>query len=515
MTQKIDKVGIRINLMGGNDSIASKMQDTLCHVFPNISVKYLKQSDEKIPSDISVIDTTSIEKSSISEILDSLDTTPIIVIAKDARELDSLRGILNGKTSIISPSEMEGMGLIRSVHHLIERQKLSDQLKKASEHIKKLSTRDELTGFHNNSHFHDVLSGEVKKANRYGRHLGLIIISIKNLSLINKSLGHNEGDRVMSKSAEVIKKIIRDVDIPARYGDNEFAIILPESDENGTRIVAERILGILSRLEINTGKQNITIKTSSGISALTGHMHNKEDLLRNALAALIEAKKSNKDIICASDDIGGKNRKENRQLMDALENKLKKLSDSTYSSYFDSVIKTFNEIPLSKKIIMPHSERVAFLAKRLAEAYGLEQSSINTIYRAGILHDVGKLVMDMSILLKPEALSLAEQKLMQKHPIFAVQMLGDTPFLHDEAMSILHHHERFDGEGYPEGLSREAIPIGARCLAISEAWDIMTTSQPYRETPLMLDEAIEEIRNGSEEQFDPDISRCFINLIVG
>jgi HD-GYP domain-containing protein (c-di-GMP phosphodiesterase class II) len=173
------------------------------------------------------------------------------------------------------------------------------------------------------------------------------------------------------------------------------------------------------------------------------------------------------------------------------------------------------EIPMLKRHILPHSERVAFFSRRLAESMGLEESKTKSVYRAGLLHDAGKLAIDPEILTKPGRLTFPEQELLQKHPLLAVQILGASPFLNEEIGGILHHHERFDGEGYPEKLSGESIPITARIIAVAEAWDVMTNPQPYRPKPLSLDDALDEIKRASGTQFDPDIVAYFSNLIAG
>jgi len=492
---------------------------TLSHVYPGVNIETcenIKNPPESLAA-LNIIDTEQISGVALDHVLDQLSDGPAILLVRDFASVRTFGKYLSGRTSIITRDDLGGMGLIQATHHLLERQKLHKQLRKTSRHLKELAIRDELTGFFNNRHFQELLTGEVKKANRYRRPLGLVIIAIKNLCAINKTFGHNEGDRILARTAETIRDIIRDVDIPARYGDNEFAIILPESDEDAAGIVVRRIQNAMEEISLKSSGDGLHLILSCGIAALSYRIQTREDLLRTALGALIEAKKNGDNAICTSEEVEAKRRvvRENRQLIEQLSERLGRISNEAQRNYFQSLMKAIGEIPILKKLLMPHSERVAFFAKRLAESFGLEDAKSNAIYRAGLLHDAGKLAIDSEILTKPTRLSLAEQDLIQKHPVFAVQIIGQSPFLSDERGGILHHHERFDGEGYPERLSGDSIPLSARILSVAEAWDVMTTPQPYRMQPLSLDAAIDEIQKGSGQQFDPDLVDCFTGLITG
>jgi len=159
-----------------------------------------------------------------------------------------------------------------------------------------------------------------------------------------------------------------------------------------------------------------------------------------------------------------------------------------------------------------HSKRVTRCAIEIAQELGLPESELKVIERAGILHDLGKIGISDSILHKPDKLNQEEWVIIKKHPQRAVEILEPLKFLSREKGMIGHHHERFDGKGYPDGLKGEAIPLGARILAVADTFDAMNSERPYRKS-LPEDVIISELKNGCGTQFDPHIVDIFLNLL--
>jgi diguanylate cyclase (GGDEF)-like protein/putative nucleotidyltransferase with HDIG domain len=488
---------------------ASLAAKALCHAYPGskVTARLPDGSAGDDPANLIIIDSRAATEAQLDHILESAPETPAVIIVGDLTEVRRFGRHLTGRRALATRADIGGIGLIQSVHHLLDRQRLRDQLRKASAHLKELSIRDDLTKLFNHRHFNELLALEVRKANRYKRPLALVIFTIKNFTAINEAFGHALGDRVLVRAAEMIRGAVRDVDIPTRYGDNEFAVILPESDEAAARIVAGRISESLAKIELPGDGENSRVAVSSGIGALAPGIQTRDDLLRTALGALIEAKRNGAGSICSSGEAESRRRsvRENRQLIEQMGERLARLAGEAHASYFKSLVRAVGDIPVMKQQVLPHSERVAFYAERLAERVGMDRQLARAIYRAGVLHDLGKLAIDPEILAKPARLTEPEERLMRGHPLFAAQMIGRTPLATAELEAIIHHHERHD----------ERIPRPARVLAIAEAWDAMISPQPYRAEPLTLDRALSEMRDGAGTQFDPVLVLKFTGLISG
>jgi HD-GYP domain-containing protein (c-di-GMP phosphodiesterase class II) len=161
-----------------------------------------------------------------------------------------------------------------------------------------------------------------------------------------------------------------------------------------------------------------------------------------------------------------------------------------------------------------HSEKVAVLSYMLALALGLPPKLADLIHIAGHLHDIGKFALPDEILKKPGPLTQQEWNIVKKHPVIGADYLKDIRIFQGKGgviEMVLYHHERWDGKGYPAGLKKREIPLGARIIAVADAFSAMTDNRPYRE-PLSFEEALEELKKGSGSQFDPEIVDIFLSM---
>jgi len=190
-----------------------------------------------------------------------------------------------------------------------------------------------------------------------------------------------------------------------------------------------------------------------------------------------------------------------------------RLFESTQRTYFETIRSLAYALEARDAYTRGHSERVTALALRVAEAMGLPEDEQRVLGHAGMLHDIGKIGVADAVLNKPSLLSEEDRAIIENHPIFGGTILAPLRFLEKVQVLVKHHHERFDGRGYPEGLAGEAIPLGARIIAVCDAYDAMTSDRPYRKARSRA-EAIQEIRAHAGTQFDPAVVEAFLRVMA-
>ena len=356
---------------------------------------------------------------------------------------------------------------------------------------------DDLTGLYNHRHFHERIEEEIARGSRFGSVFSMIMADIDLFKVYNDIYGHLAGDQVLRKVGKYIESSVRATDMAFRYGGEEFAIILPEASVQEAYQVAERIR---KTIESKTSIRAMPITVSLGIASWPGDGVMREEIIRAADAALYHAKNS------------GRNRT-------SLSVNCKMPGDTTSATGIQNQSRSISiiyalaaTVDAKDSYTYGHSRKVSEYAVSLAEDLKLSEQQINTIRAAGLLHDIGKIGIPDSILNKEGPLTLAEWGPIKTHPEIGVEILRHVIELSDCLPLILHHHERIDGKGYPAGLTGESIPLGARILAIADAYDAMTTPRPYRHR-MSSDEALHELENNRASQFDGDLVEKFCRII--
>ena len=186
--------------------------------------------------------------------------------------------------------------------------------------------------------------------------------------------------------------------------------------------------------------------------------------------------------------------------------------ERTQSTYYQTITSLANALEARDSYTRGHSERVTALAMRIGANMGLGRRDMGVIRESGLLHDIGKIGIPDGVLNKPSSLSTSEREEIEHHPMFGNNILGQLKFLHQASKAILHHHERFDGQGYPAGLLGQEIPLVARIIAVADAWDAMTSTRPYRNA-LERQSALDEISQHSGAQFDPAVVKAFLDVV--
>lgn len=449
------------------------------------------------------------------EIAANVRDTPLIVVGSqfDANAEASQ----NKLVSLLTPKEFGSPLLLYVIGHLLDRKSLLDKLRVVTTNLQSMTIRDDLTGLYNCRYLDNILESELKKSKRYKTSVSALLIGIDGLKVVNETYGYEIGNKIICEFAVVIQNSIRDVDTVGRLSGDEFVIVLPATNQESAVKVAERIRRDIHNTQFAGGRLANNATASIGISECRPEYRTIGDWLEALRKAMVEAKHSGKDQICTIDDTEALDHPQllaNTQLIAELHNHIAHLTEEFKNSYFKEVLSLTERLPFYKKFILPHAERVSFYAEKIATKIGMQTGEITAIRRASLLHDIGKVAIDKKVILKSGNLSANEYELLKQHPIIGIQIMGNTPFWKNELSLILHHHEWFDGRGYPDKLKSTNIPLGARIIAISEAWDTMTTDQLYRPA-IPLDKALEEIKRNRSTQFDPELAQVFVSMIEG
>ena len=354
---------------------------------------------------------------------------------------------------------------------------------------------DELTGLFNRRHFEERLKEEIARHSRYGVEFSIILLDLDNFKNYNDTNGHPAGDILLRYTGRIVKSSIRDADQAFRYGGDEFAVILPQTDRDNAYVVAERVR---QQIAEEMEKKANAVTCSIGLASYPSDGVISGELVTVADTALYYAKRTGGNrvylpskILSEPRDDGGINARHNG---------------------LSAVYALASTVEARDPYVYGHSRKVNTYAVALAEAIGLSPDEVSKISTAALLHDIGKIGISDKVLKKKGKLNEEDWEAIKAHPRLGANIVSNIPSLVPCVSSILHHHERWDGGGYPEGLKGEDIPIGARILAIADSFEAMTSARLYRPA-LSLEEVLRELRQGAGIQFDPKLVEVFISII--
>jgi diguanylate cyclase (GGDEF)-like protein len=364
------------------------------------------------------------------------------------------------------------------------------------------ATHDRLTGIANRETLLGTLVAEVERAARHHSWLSVAFIDIDRFKPINDSFGHNSGDAVLRQVASLIADNIRASDLFGRYGGEEFMLILPETQPDEAVVLAEKLRNLVSAHQlVIAGKQRLGVTISVGVAGDVGSQLQIDALVDQADAAMYAAKSlgRNRTYLYRAVDEGAQVRRapissDHRAAATAIG----QWANDTATEALASVLAP-----------QPHhrgrpSDMIASLATGIALELSLPAEEIERIRVASLLHDLGKLAVPPEILDKPTALSDGEWQAIGEHPRIGQVILEQASSLREAIPVVLHHHERFNGGGYPHGLKGNEIPMGARIVSVADAYHAMVHDRPYK-TALSHEEALAELRENAGTQFDPEV----------
>jgi len=357
---------------------------------------------------------------------------------------------------------------------------------------------DELTGLFNRRHFDESVKLEIDRHARYRSMLSLIFLDLDFFKAYNDTQGHTAGDRILELIGRLITGALRNTDLAFRYGGDEFAIILPQSATNDAFIVAERVRG---RIAAEMIKRDVKISASLGLASWPSDGVTSDELVNAADRALYYAKETGGNRTCVV----------SKMLPTQTE------AASTTATTEREVLSIIHTLAATIEARDPytygHSRKVSSYAVSLAEAIGLPSEKVAIVSTAALLHDIGKIGVPDEVLFKVDKLEPEAWELIRAHPKLSTTIVGHVVSLVSCLPAILHHHERWDGAGYPAGLKGDEIPVEARVLAIADAFDAMTSSRPYR-GKLSYKKVLQELKRCSGAQFDPKLVEAFLPIAL-
>lgn len=336
--------------------------------------------------------------------------------------------------------------------------------------IEYLSYHDYLTGLYNRRYMEEAMKRIDTVENL---PVSIMVLDINGLKLTNDAFGHEMGDKLLKKVADILKRACRPQDIIARMGGDEFSILMPNTSSEQALNMRDSIIEETSKIDL----ESVIVSVAAGYDIKTDTSQDIDIIIKNAENSMYERKM--------------------------------KYGRAMRSQVIENVLRSINLKYDNEQI---HTERVAEYCELMAKEMNFSDREIYTIKHAGILHDIGKIIIPPELLNKKEKLTNDEFDVIKKHSETGYHILRNTYEYAGLAKIVRHHHERFDGKGYPDKLKGHEIPLESRIIAIADAYEAMTANRPYQ-VAKSKEEALSEIKRGSGTQFDPEIAEIFLKIM--
>ena len=472
------------------------------------------------------------------ETLQPLLSETVSAIAIPVTYADQLLGVLYAESAEACEFPEEDVRLLRTLadlfagalHNALTFQKAQEQ-----------AITDGLTGVKTHRFLMEALSQEWKRSTRANRAFALVLMDLDRFKFVNDFYGHLEGDVVLQRVGHILEQNCRRSDVVARYGGDEFVILMPETTVEQARQLANKLRGCVASDPLLRDK-NIT--ASFGIAGYPVHGSTPQELIQVADSSMYLSKHQGGNAVSSAEHCDPQDTKEWKKDVleaylgvtlkrlfstgpEAFEEIYRRLEQFTRSLAEDgapgeeqtlppAVVETVTSLALAidakDQYTQGHSQKVAAYAALLAQSLRMKTEEVEAIRLAALLHDVGKVGIPEQILNKSGPLDATEWETMKTHTVLGAKILEPLEAMKDIRLMVKHHHEFFDGTGYPDRLEGRQIPFGARVIAIADAYDTITSARTYKKARSPED-AFAELDRCSANQFDPEIVRVFIEAM--
>lgn len=409
--------------------------------------------------------------------------------------------VMSGDLTVQVPvRSSDDVGVLTSTFNRLVQQIRDDQRQ-----LLQRANTDSLTVLYNHRFFQERLSEEIKRAERHRREVSLLMLDIDHFKTFNDEQGHPNGDTALKEVSSILRQCVRDIDVVGRYGGEEFAVILPECSIDDAFDSAERIrLAVQRHCFYGKHDEPVPLTVSLGVANYPCHSQEREGLIFAADVALYQSKSLGRNKVTIYDGA-----------------EVEADGDAPYQFYVALHATDISTIEsLAEAIDAKHnhpdgfSHTVAETAVRIGRHLGLPREDQESLRLASLLRDIGQIGVSSAILNKEGPLTPEERRMLESHPSLGYAVVERSPHFRAMLPGILHHHERWDGKGYPFGLAGEDIPLVARVIAVADAYRAMTADRPHRQS-LPPDQARAEMLRCASTQFDPRIVQALLDVEAG
>jgi diguanylate cyclase (GGDEF)-like protein len=427
----------------------------------------------------------------------------IFVSAKDQSE-DKISGLKLGAIDYVTKPFNKG--------ELQARIGIVLQMMELQEKLLLLANTDELTKLANRRHFFQILDRELLQAKIRGGSVAVMMFDVDHFKHVNDTYGHQSGDKILQQVGKILNENIYPMDMAARYGGEEFVVMMPGMPVEIAMQRAQKLGMQIDKNNWEVNGNNISVTVSAGVAVFDGaDSITPYELIRRADDALYAAKNRGRNCVVAYDQLKPQELVKTHDNGDFLElqSKISSLAQQMKEQTLGVISAFTKAIIVKDPYLASHIENVKIYSEEIAKYMEVPQMLINQLRTASMLHDLGKIIIPNNILHKTTQLSDEELRTIQRHPIASADILAPIGVFNQEIVIIRHHHENFDGTGYPNGLVGRNIPFGSRILAVANVFDAMTSAKPWNPNPKSENEAVEEIVSLAGMQFDPEVVEAF------
>lgn len=518
-----------------NDGLIERLNNYIGS--PGIQTRRLNYSHESVFADTmrqrTIIQTKSIDLSlssvlpdlpqeTVNKIISNQPVKSVIVVPLIAQKQEFGWFCVFTAREELASAEMDFLGLFA------KQIEMAITIADLFQAVREQAVTDALTGLYNRRYFEEALEKEVQRAKRQKQPFSIIGIDLDYLKKINDTYGHTFGDLAIKTIAEVLKSNARSVDVPARIGGEEFNVLLPGINSEGAMIAAERIRKSIESVEIDTIGH---ITGSLGVATYFEHSEDVEELLELTDQAMYTSKRNGRNRVTLAEpvsetswqeiavntfiDILSKNRiPKARHLSKELCMKLKapvnkdELSKDSLYTVADMLTRLYNPMHTSGSI-----KNKVLMAVTLAKRFDLPKEDIDNLKIAVLLYDIGNLMLPDELLQKSTPLTDEERDTIKNHPVIAArEILKPISYIQDVLPIIEHHHENWDGSGYPNKMSKEEIPLTSQIILILDQYFALIEPRPYR-SKLSSKDALAIVRADAGKKWNDTLVKEFISLI--